>query len=1164
MSLEELKKIDPQQPEKEPSTGQGMPTTQEPNQDFPIVGIGASAGGLAAFEGLFTHLPSDSGMAFVVIQHLSAPHKSILPEILQRFTAMPIHEVTDGIQVQPDNVYVIPPGCDLALVDGHLMLLKPQSEQANRLPIDFFFRSLANVRKEQAIGIVLSGSASDGSMGIRYIKTEGGLTIAQEPDTAEFGDMPRNAIATQEVDYILPPEGMGELILKYVTHQEMGEYQLIDTEQILPGLALQKLYAFLRSKTGHDFSFYKQTTILRRIERRIKVTNVANLEAYLAYLQEHPTEIEALFRELLINVTQFFRDPEAFEALSVKIIQPIISLKSDSQSPFRVWVAGCSSGEEAYSVAVLIQEHIEKLKTDCRVQIYATDLDEEAINIARKGFYSAVTLDNVSTERLQRFFLQEDDGYRIKKSIRDMVVFSTQNLIFDPPFSKLDLLCCRNLLIYLEPDLQKQLFPLFHYALIPGGFLFLGNSESIGSFTDLFSTVDRKNKIYRCKDVATQYRVHTRFRPAGGLRLPAFAGTAVHHPPGSSLREWTEKALLKFHAPACVIVNEKHDILYIHGRTGKYLEPSSGDMDTNLLKMAREGLKAELASLIHSATTKKETVTRRGVRVRTNGDYELTNLTVRPVDWEGNGLGLTMVVFEESQEIAVEAQPETSQRSVKNRRVNEMENALKDKDEYLNSIINELEEANQDLKSINEEFQSSNEEMQSTNEELETSKEELQSINEELTTVNAELQTKNAELSALNNDVYNLLASTDIGTIFLDLDMQLRRFTPAIQRIYSFFPADIGRPISHFLSKLNYTALVEDVQQVLSTLTPKMVEAQLSDGTWYMINIRPYRTLENMIDGAVITFVDITKQKQGDELRRLATVVRDANDAITVQDFSGKILDWNQGAIQMYGWSEAEALTMNALEMVPEYLQEETRNLYHRLSRGEGVRSYETKRVTRGGNILDVWITLSVLVDERKHPVGIATTERDISARVKEDLRLRFENRAMKALAAWYERFFEAPSAQLDDVCRMLVEEIGYPMVWIGQVGDERTNQIVPIAWAGVPESQTAPYNQVQVLADQSRHQVETAFQNRRPVAVRNLQSDPARKSGQAGTRKNEYNAYIILPLLPPNEPLGVLFIYAAEPEAFIEQEIDRLAALSNRISQKLGPGWIDRSGEKG
>jgi two-component system, chemotaxis family, CheB/CheR fusion protein len=953
------------------------PAPEKPEAEFPIVGIGASAGGLAAFEALFTHIAPDSGMAYVVIQHLRSSHKSILPEILQRYTAMPIHEVTDGIAVEPDCVYVIPPGCDLSLVDGHLMITKPESEHAYRLPIDFFFRSLSRVRKNRAVGIVLSGTASDGSSGVRYIKTEGGLTIAQEPDTAEFGDMPRNAISTQDVDYILPPEKMGELILKYFRKQ------VIEEPVLLPGASLQRLYSFLRARTGHDFSSYKQSTILRRIERRIKITSVPDLAGYVAYLQQHPAEIDVLFRELLINVTQFFRDPEAFKSLEEKVLQLLVAMKSDSQVPLRVWVAGCSSGEEAYSVAIAVQELIEALKADCRVQIYATDLDEEAINSARRGFYSEVMLENVSQERLLRFFNREENGYQIKKSIRDLVVFSTQNLIFDPPFSRLDLLCCRNVLIYLEADLQKQLFPLFHYALNPGGVLFLGNSESIGAFSDLFAVMDRKYKIYRRKESANQARLHTRARPLAGFALPEYSKVDGRPTLVGGLQEWTERALLKYHSPACVVINKKHEILYIHGRTGKYLEPSSGEIDTNVLKMAREGLKAELATLIHSAVANNDTASRQGVRVRTNGNYQMINLTVRPVEWDGEGQGLLLVVFEEAGEVPLEAPGAVPDASTKNRRVSALEKELKEKDEYLTSIINDLEESNQDLKSINEELQSTNEEMQSTNEELETSKEELQSINEELSTVNAELQVKNVELTALNNDVFNLMASTDIAMIFLDLELQLRRYTPATQRIYSFLPGDIGRSINHFLSRLDYPRLFEDAKQVLLTLSPVIVEAQSKDGVWYLVNLKPYRTLENVIDGVVITFVDITGQKQSDELRRLATIVRDANDAITVQDFSGKILAWNHGAAHMYGWSEAEALAMSVLDMVPEPLREETKALYQRLARGESVQPYETRRVTRSGATLNVWITLSVLFDDWHRPTGVATTERDMTARAR-------------------------------------------------------------------------------------------------------------------------------------------------------------------------------------
>ena len=781
-------------------------TGDDQNDQFPIVGIGASAGGLAAFEQLFTELPPNSGMAFVVVQHLSPPVKSILPEILQRYTSMPVSQVTDGVEVKPNGVYVIPPGSDLALRGGCLELTKPEAERGYRLPIDFFFRSLAEDQGERSIGIVLSGTGSDGSLGLKTIKAEGGLTIAQEPDTAEFGDMPRNAIATHDVDFILPPAKMGELILKYIHHQVLDSYSRSDSDIQIPVGGLQKLFFLLRSKTGHDFSLYKQSTLLRRIERRMKISLVKNLDEYIDRLEEHPEEIEALFQEMLINVTHFFRDPEAYQALVEKTIRPLITQKQTTRAPIRVWVAGCSTGEEAYSLAIVLQEQIQVLKADCKVQIYATDLDAQAIAVARKGFYSDGSIENVSTDRLQTFFQQEDEGYQIKKVIRDQVVFSTQNLISDPAFSKMDLLSCRNVLIYLEPALQHQLFLQFHYALNPDGILFLGNSESLGGSKDLFVAVDRKHKIFRRSEAITINRIppNTRIFPRESITTAPGAGSRALQAGG--LRERMEKALLEFHTPACVLIDRKHTILYTHGRTGKYLEPVVGEPTSNLIRMAREGLKTELASALHSAITLKEIVRREGIQVKTNGDYQAINLTVQLLDGPPDMPDLIMVVFEEVQNFPYAAPLSTSAVKPMNRRIAQLEKANKEKDEYLHTLINELEETNQDLKANNEELQATNEEMQSANEELETSKEELQSINEELNTINAELQSKNEELGRINNDIFNLLSSTEIATIFLDRDLHLRRFTPAIQRIYNFLPTDIGRPIAHIVSNLDLRA----------------------------------------------------------------------------------------------------------------------------------------------------------------------------------------------------------------------------------------------------------------------------------------------------------------------------------------------------------------------
>jgi two-component system, chemotaxis family, CheB/CheR fusion protein len=1122
----------------------------EPETEFPIVGIGASAGGLAAFEQFFGGVPDESGMAFVVIQHLSPPHPSILPEIIQRFTAMPVVQVKSGIEVEPDRVYVIPPGSDLALQDGRLVLLKPETARGGRLPIDRFFRSLAQVQGERAIGVVLSGTLSDGSLGLKSIKAEGGLTIAQEPATAEFGDMPQNAIATQDVDFILPPHKMGELILKVVNHQVLDGFARRVSDFPIPIGGVQRLYYLLRSKTGHDFSLYKQNTLLRRIERRMKLTLVNDLDEYIERLHQQPEEVEALFQEMLINVTHFFRDPAAYQAMAEKALRPLVLMKHTTQAPLRVWTAGCSSGEEAYSLAIAIREQLEALKATCKVQIYATDLDEQAITAARKGYYTDGSLENVSPERLQRFFSPHEDGYQVKKVIRDLVVFSTHNIISDPPFSKMDLVCCRNLLIYLEQELQSQLFLEFHYALNPDGFLFLGNSESLGSNGDLFSVVDRKQKIYQRKEAVTLHRRQgkTRFSPREEL-----VGRPDPNPDrvaSGGLGPWADSLLLEFHTPACVVTDPRNNILLIHGRTGKYLEPATGEISNNLVRMAREGLKTELSTALHAAVARQETVRRPGLQVKINGDYLTINLTVQPVKGPRGYGNLNLVVFEEVPFPPVEKVSAATPARLKKGRESQLERELREKDEYLHTIIDELELSNQDLKSANEELQSSNEEMQSTSEELETSKEELQSINEELMTINAELQTKNEELTRLNNDVYNLLASTEIGMLFLDFDLQLRRFTPAIQRIYNFLPGDIGRPVGHFVSNLIYDNLVEDTRQVLNTLIHKEIEVQARDGAWYQIKIKPYRTLENVIDGAVITFVDISAQKQGAKLRRLGTIIRDSNDAVTLQDFEGKILAWNRGATLLYGWSEAEALTMNALELTPEAKQAEMSNLYQQLAGGEPVHSFESQRLTRDGRTLDVWMTLTTLVNDAGQPVGISTTERDISDHKQTAQELAFENRAVKAANQWLTSLLDRvqPAPSLFDACRFLVEEAGYSLAWAGWAEQDSVHSITPVAWLGFEEEALKADLQTWM------EPVEQALLSERPTAVRQIPTAPAGQPWRSDGLQRGYGSFLVLPLNGLDAQRGVLVVYATEPEAFIDPEVTGLSLLAKSLEQHASP----------
>ncbi|WP_413912235.1 chemotaxis protein CheB [Candidatus Skiveiella danica] len=981
---------------------------------FPVVGIGASAGGLAAFEAFFSAMPADvdPGMAFILVQHLAPDHKSMLAELIRRYTRMQVFEVEDGMEVHPNRPYIIPPNHDMAFLNGRLQLLEPTAPRGQRLPIDFFFRSLAQDQHERAIGIVLSGTGSDGTLGVRAIKGAAGMVMAQAPETTEFDGMPRSAIATGLVDYALAPGEMPARLMTYVAHAFGKLPRMASQAAPLTAGALNKIFVLLRAQTGHDFSQYKPTTIHRRIERRMAVHQITALDGYVKYLQQTPAEVQALFRDLLIGVTNFFRDPEAFAVLE----QAAIPRLFDDKPPggvVRAWVAGCSTGEEAYSIAMLLQERMEMLKTSWTVQVFATDIDSRAIATARVGLYPASIATDLTPERLARFFCAEPGGqsYRIHKSIRDMLVFSEQDLIKDPPFSRLDLISCRNLLIYLDVELQKRLIPLFHYALKPGGRLFLGTSEGIGEFGDLFAVLDRKAKLYQRKpDFAGAQRA-LQVRAVSPMAAPTPAGAALprfHGKPALAeklpLRELTEQALLRQIAPAGALVNAGGDILYLHGRTGLFLEPAPGEAGVNnIVKMAREGLRPGLTAALHKAVSTREPVRVTGLHVKTNGPDARVNLAVHPasapparggaVRWPATDLYL--VVLEEAPTTdpdAAAAPGAAGDAGLGAReaqaRIQALMEELRAKDEYLQSTHEELESSNEELKSSNEEMQSVNEELQSTNEELETSKEELQSVNEELATVNTELHTKVTDLSRANNDMNNLLAGTGIATVFVDHQRRILRFTPTAAEIINLIPGDVGRPVGHLVANLvGYTGLVGDVQSVLDTLVTREVELRTTAGKWYAMRIQPYRTLDNVIEGAVLTFMDISEMKRiqaslaaANRQLRLAVVVRDASDAITVQDLEGRITAWNPGAQRLYGWSEDEALQMNVRDRIPPALQDEALARVRQLSQAEVLEPYRTRRLTQAGAALEVSMTATALLDEAGQVYAIATTERPVGA----------------------------------------------------------------------------------------------------------------------------------------------------------------------------------------
>jgi two-component system CheB/CheR fusion protein len=834
------------------TTKKTTPDQHSPAQaGFLIVGIGASAGGLEALEIFFSHVPEESNAAFIVIQHLDPTHKSIMGSLLKKYTKMEIAEIEDGVTIKKNQVYLSPPDHNIAIIGNSLHYITPEKIHGVNLPIDHFFRSLAEDQNERAIGIILSGTGSDGTLGIKAIKENGGMVMVQQEAQAKYNGMPKSAIDTGLVDFILPVEEMPKQIIAYSHHPyiEMTTAEKVSESEFQ--IVTQKILLLIRGKTGHDFSLYKQTTIRRRIERRMALHQLEKITDYIRYLERNPPEVESLFKELLINVTRFFRDPEGFSALEKEAIPGIFEHKKQDQ-PIRIWVPGCSTGEEAYSLVMLFTEAMEKHKKHFSLQVFASDIDAEAIEIGRRATYPESIRADVTEERLARFFTKDGNVYRVKKSIRECVVFALQDLPKDPPFSRLDMISCRNVLIYMDQMLQKKIFPIFQYSLLDRGILFLGTSESIGEFTDFFSPIDTKWKIYKRKGF-----LHT---PAEFPRFPdrlltVQQGKAVS-PVGGGFRTLGEKVLAQSFAPPSVLINEKFDVLYSYGSVDYYLAIPIGEASLNILNIAREGLRHKLGPALVQALKGEIPVIAENVLIKSNSGMRTIDLVVKPIMEPGEPQRLMMVVFKEKFKSQVPV--EKAKKSVKvTQRTDEfetLEQELKTTKEYLQNTIEELQTAN-------EEFQSTNEELQSTNEELETSKEELQSTNEELVTVNSELQHKVDQLTETSNDVNNLLASTDIASIFLDIDLRIKRFTPAMAKIFRLLDGDAGRSIRDITSTIVEYNIYEAAAEVLATLVRKEVEVRNENDQWFTLRILPYRTMDNTIDGVVITLVDITRLK---------------------------------------------------------------------------------------------------------------------------------------------------------------------------------------------------------------------------------------------------------------------------------------------------------------
>ncbi|MGA2243979.1 MAG: chemotaxis protein CheB [Verrucomicrobiota bacterium] len=878
------------------------PKTSKPpaSVSFPIVGIGASAGGLEALELFLSRVPRDSGLAFVIVQHLDPTRKGIMPELLQRTTGMKVLQVKDRTRVQPDCVYVIPPNKDMSILHGVLHLLEPVTPRGLRLPVDFFLRALALDQQEHSIGVILSGMGSDGTLGLRAIKEKAGVVLVQDPATAKFSGMPRSAIDAGLADIVAPVEELPGRIMAYLKRTPLvlaAAPELEDKAQS----ALEKAVVLLRAHTGHDFSLYKQNTFYRRIERRMGIHQIGRIADYIRYLRENSQELDLLFKELLIGVTSFFRDAAAWEELRESVLPALLGNRPGGQA-LRAWVPGCSTGEEAYSLAMVFKEAMGRLKPakNFTLSVFATDLDKDAIDKARAGIYPANITADVSPERLNRFFAKTEHGYRVAAEIREMVVFAPQSLIMDPPFTKLDFLSCRNLMIYLTAEMQKKLIPLFHYCLRPGGILFLGSAETVGSFTDLFESLGRKTRLYRRTDSATPVEPID-FPSAFTRRLPAGVETQSASKTPPSLQSLADKLVLDHYSSPAVLVNDKGNILYVSGRTGDYLEPAAGKANWNIFVMAREGLRYELTEAFQKVLRQKGSVVLRGLRVETNQGEHFANLTVQRLEDPEPLRGMVMIIFAD-----VAAPPETTaagrSRKVPDRgaRQTELEQKYQQVCMELQTTREEMQSSQEELRSTNEEMQSTNEELQSTNEELTTSKEEMQSLNEELQTVNTELQARVDELSRSNNDMKNLLNSTDIATLFLDNDLKVRRFTTQATKIIKLIPGDVGRPITDLASELLYPELTADARDVLQKLGFAEKPITARDGRWFTVRIMPYRTLDDRIDGVVITFADITAAKKLEaELRgkhafletlvaRQSPVAARVSDTVTAKTLEGK------------------------------------------------------------------------------------------------------------------------------------------------------------------------------------------------------------------------------------------------------------------------------------
>jgi two-component system, chemotaxis family, CheB/CheR fusion protein len=842
-----------------PAASLPLPAAHAPAPEFTIIGVGASAGGFEAFAQLLEGLPPKPNIALIFVQHLAPHHSSSLAALLASHTPLPVVEATEGARIMANRVYVVPPNVQMELVDGHLHLGRRPEDRTQYNPIDFFFRSLARSLRGHAIGVVLSGTASDGALGIREIKTMEGITFAQDPATAKYDGMPRAAIATQMVDVVGSPAEIAARVTLIAKHPYLTPPVESDRGPLIADGQLRRILHLLLPACGVNFSHYKTPTIIRRLFRRMAVLRLVDVDAYIAYIEQTPQEVVNLHNDLLIHVTRFFREPESFQTIARDVLG---TFDVPSSAPLRLWVAGCATGEEVYSLAIIVREVLGDKLEEGGVQIFGTDVSESAVSFARQGAYAASIADDVSPERLRRFFAKTDGGYQVAKMVRDMCVFARQDLTRDPPFSHLDLICCRNVLIYMDSALQRKLLSMFHYALKLGGFLVLGHAESIGYHSDLFVPMNKKNKIYRKKAGAATAPLMDVFRPPFKVGAAASPALASQNETKLVLNDAT-RIIMERYAPPSVLLDQQFHVVQFNGQTGPYLEPSPGEPSFDILKLAREGLSHGLRTALQTARKTRKPVTQPGLHVRHGAASQEIDIEVIPVVRQGHPYYLVLFQTPTAPGRLKDRRLNRREKKLPARgRVSKLEEELAATREYLQSTIQEIEAANEELQSANEEILSSNEELQSTNEELDTAKEELQSTNEELNTVNDELHARNEELTRVNADLLNLLASVQIAIVIVARDLRVRRFTPMAEKKFNLIPSDIGRPLSQIRTTLQCPELPTLITETIDTVSPVERTVQDDKGETYLLRIRPYKTPDNRIDGAVIALFDLDPAKR--------------------------------------------------------------------------------------------------------------------------------------------------------------------------------------------------------------------------------------------------------------------------------------------------------------